>query len=135
MYSLLVLFAIAGALFAGCSSDDGKGNSGDDRIETNKKLLIGTWVCVTREIEESEGQESMLTLKADGKYEEVDLETGTTSTGSYYVSEDKIVFREPQGNDSFVDEYLIKQLTSKEFVLQLQLSGGAYGSIVTGKKH
>lgn len=130
MYSLLVLFAIAGALFAGCSSDDGKGNSGDDRIETNKKLLIGTWVC-----EESEGQESMLTLKADGKYEEVDLETGTTITGFYYVSEDKIVFRSPQGNDSFVDEYLIKQLTSKEFVLQLQLSGGAYGSIVTGKKH
>lgn len=130
MYSLLVLFAIAGVLFVGCSSDDGKGNSGDDRIETNKKLLIGTWVC-----EENEGQESMLTLKADGKYEEVDLETGTTITGFYYVSEDKIVFRSPQGNDSFVDEYLIKQLTSKEFVLQLQLSGGAYGSIVTGKKH
>lgn len=131
MCSLLVLFAIAGALFAGCSSDDGKGNSGDDRIETNKKLLIGTWVC----IEEIGGQESMLTLKADGKYEEVDLETGTTITGFYYVSEDKIVFRSPQGNDSFVDEYLIKQLTSKEFVLQLQLSGGAYGSILTGKKH
>lgn len=131
MYSLLVLFAIAGALFAGCSSDDGKGNSGDDRIETNKKLLIGTWVC----IEEIGGQEFMLTLKADGKCEEVDLETGTTITGFYYVSEDKIVFRSPQGNDSFVDEYLIKQLTSKEFVLQLQLSGGAYGSILTGKKH
>ena len=62
-------------------------------VESNKKILVGTWTCL---IPTYWGYEkSLLTLKANGEYEnEYFDEYGSYYKGSYYVSEDKIFFGE-----------------------------------------
>lgn len=65
-------------------------------VESNKKLLVGTWACV---ISTCYGNlKSLLTLKPNGEYENV-YEDNDSYKGSYYVSEDKIFFEDAMGKD------------------------------------
>lgn len=85
-------------------------------VESNKKLLIGTWSCVVATYYGNE--KSLLTLKANGEYENEYLDDyGSTYKGSYYVSEDKIFFEDAMGKDPIGGEHQIEELTSKGFVL------------------
>ena len=85
-------------------------------VESNKKLLIGTWLCVVATYYGNE--KSLLTLKANGEYENEYLDDyGSTYKGSYYVSEDKIFFEDAMGKDPIGGEHQIEELTSKGFVL------------------
>ena len=83
-------------------------------VESNKKLLIGTWSCVV--VTYYGNEKSLLTLKPNGEYENV-YEDHDSYKGSYYVSEDKIFFKEATEKDPIVEEYQIVELTSKGFVL------------------
>ena len=83
-------------------------------VESNKKLLIGTWSCVVATYYGNE--KSMLTLKSNGEYENV-YEDHDSYTGSYYVSEDKIFFEDAMGKDPIGGEHQIEELTSKGFIL------------------
>ena len=83
-------------------------------VESNKKLLIGTWSCVVATYYGNE--KSMLTLKSNGEYENV-YEDHDSYTGSYYVSEDKIFFEDAMGKDPIGGEHQIEESTSKGFVL------------------
>lgn len=85
-------------------------------VESNKKLFIGTWSCVVATYYGNE--KSLLTLKANGEYENEYLDdNGSTYKGSYYVSEDKIFFEDAMGKDPIGGEHQIEELTSKGFVL------------------
>lgn len=100
-------------------------------VESNKKLLSGTWSCVVTTIFGKE--KSLLTLKPNGEYENEYLdEYGDPYKGSYYVSEDKIFFEEPMGKDPIGGEQHIEELTSKGFVLTDVHNGGEI--IVEAKK-
>lgn len=83
-------------------------------VESNKKLLIGTYSCVF----DYNGDKSVLTLKPNGEYENENLdENGDIYKGNYYVSEDKIFFEDAMGKDAIGGEHQIVELTSKGFVL------------------
>ena len=83
-------------------------------VESNKKLLIGTWSCVIG----YDDDKSVLTLKPNGEYENEYLdEDGDIYKGNYYVSEDKIFFDDAMGKDAIGGEHQIEKLTSKGFVL------------------
>lgn len=85
-------------------------------VESNKKLLIGTWSCVIPTYWGNE--KTLLTLKANGEYENEYLDDyGSLYEGNYYVSEDKIFFEDAKGKDPIGGEHQIKELTSKGFVL------------------
>lgn len=83
-------------------------------VESNKKLLVGTWSCVVATYYGNE--KSILTLKPNGEYEKV-YEDHDSYKGSYYVSEDKIFFEDAMGKDPIGDEHQIEELTSNSFVL------------------
>lgn len=71
-------------------------------VESNKKLLVGTWSCVVATYYGNE--KSILTLKPNGEYEKV-YEDHDSYKGSYYVSEDKIFFEDAMGKDPIGEEH------------------------------
>lgn len=91
-------------------------------VKTNKKYLVGTWLCI---VDDYHGDDSaQLTLKADGEYIIKYLdEYEDTFMGTYYVSEDKIFFEEASGKDPIGGEHQIEKLTSKEFILSELFDG------------
>lgn len=94
---------------------------GNKRIESNSKLraenkqkFIGTWLC---DISYCYGTlTSQLTIKEDGTYTNVYLEDNDKYTGQYYVSEDKIYFKDPSGKDPLYF-YTINELSNNHFEL------------------
>ena len=84
-------------------------------VESNKKLLVGTWSCI-----DYDNEKSLLILKPNGEYEnkyDDGYEDYNDYKGTYYVSEDKIFFDDPKGKDGLGGEHQIVELTSKRFLL------------------
>lgn len=99
-------------------------------VEANKKQLIGTWTCKFTTYWGNE--ETLLTLKANGEYENKYLNDYNSSyIGSYYVSEDKIFFEDAKGKDPIGGEHQISELTSKSFVL---LNNWYDDGVITGTR-
>lgn len=96
-------------------------------VESNKRLLVGTWSCVVATYYGNE--KPMLTLKSNGEYECI-YEDQDCYKGSYYVSEDKIFFENAMGKDPIGGEHQIEELTSKGFVLSDLYGNGE----ITGTK-
>ena len=99
-------------------------------VEANKKQLIGTWTC--KFTTDWGNEETLLTLKANGEYENKYLNDYNSSyIGSYYVSEDKIFFEDAKGKDPIGGEHQISELTSKSFVL---LNNWYDDGVITGTR-
>lgn len=99
-------------------------------VESNKKQLIGTWTC--KFTTNWGNEETLLTLKVNGEYENKYLNDFNSSyIGSYYVSEDKIFFEDAKGKDPIGGEHQISELTSKSFVL---LNNWYDDGVITGTR-
>lgn len=98
-------------------------------VNSNKKLLIGTWLCVNNDSYYYEQSESRLILKPNGVYEN-EYDDGAVYKGTYYVSENKIFFDERTlGGNPIFGEYQIRELNTNKFVF------GSYPDyIITGTK-
>lgn len=126
LFSLMFLFAIVGALFAGCSSDDGNEDS------ASNENLVGFWI----RYEENGQYLEELGFFADGtcNYTEA-LEPDDDNDeepfyefgkGTYSVKGNKLTMSLKFGDETETWIYTIKSVKSKNYLVLIDEEGESY---------
>ena len=127
LFSLMFLFAIVGALFAGCSSDDNNEDSASNenlvgfwcRSEENGQYLEELWFFADgtcRYIESFEPDD----YNGKGPFYELDGE------GMYSVKGNKLTMRLKFEDETETRTYTIKSVKSKNYLVLIDEEGDSY---------
>ena len=127
LFSLMFLFAIVGALFTGCSSDDdeNEGASGNEN-------LVGSWL----RYEDNDQYLEKLDFFADGtcNYSESFMPDGDNDEypsydfgrGTYVVKGNKLTMKLMFGDEYEVRTYTIKNLKAKNTLVLVDKEGSTH---------